>query len=153
MCLALYLGADHPLPLIPYPELAEGAMDSPTWPLEAPRFHVAPLSPEQEVVRRHFRVEHLVYAGSYEECGCGFQYGREFPIAETCERELRAAAESVAALVEYVREHRVRELFTCWHGEEADLVTQERGFPIDRLAAPDFHFRQGEWIELVMELA
>ena len=148
MCLALYLGAERPLPLLPYPELPAGALDSPTWPLEAMRFHTAALHPEQEIVRRHFSVPHVVYAGSYEGCGCGFQYGREYPEDQTCERHLLVAAESLAALAEYLRRRRVRELFSGWHGEEAELLGRVRGVTVEELIASDAPFPLGQWCEL-----
>src|SRR5688572_14621997 len=62
MCMALYLASDRPLPLIEQREIPKDALSSPTWPREAQRFHTALLRPEQEVVRSHFSLPHILYA-------------------------------------------------------------------------------------------
>jgi GGDEF domain-containing protein len=84
--MALYIASDTPLPLIQQREISKDAMSSPTWPREAQRFHTAQLRPEQDAVRSHFSLSHVLYAGSYEGCGCGFNFGREYPDAEGDER-------------------------------------------------------------------
>jgi hypothetical protein len=61
MCLALSIASDHKLPIIPQRDIPEGAMDSPTWPQEAQRFHTAILLPHPEVIRSHFTHPHVLY--------------------------------------------------------------------------------------------
>lgn len=77
MCMAIYIASNDPLPIIQQREYSKDAFSSPTWPREAQRFHTATLRKEQEIVRTHFHYPHVLYAGSYEGCGCGFSYGRQ----------------------------------------------------------------------------
>lgn len=124
-------------------------MSSPLWPREAQRFHTAPLRPEQEAVRSHFSLPHVLYAGSYEGCGCGFNFGREYPEAEDDEEHLIAARESVAELVRYVRNSGVREIYSCWFDDEVKPTTHERALTPDTLALPDFFFCEQELVRIV----
>ena len=106
MCLVVYLAADAPLPLVP-------------WDAECPAFHVAPLSPEETAVAARFTKPHVVYAGSHEGCGCGFDYGQW----EGEKRdEVAAARASVRALGEYLAAATAAvgpvELYACWGGDQ-----------------------------------
>lgn len=144
MCIALYIASDRPLPLTPQPvSVAEGT-SSPTWPQEAQRFHTATLQPAQEAVRSHFNHPHVLYVGSYEGCGCGFNYGRECPDVEVDAAHLTAARESVAELVRYVQYSGVREIYSCQFDDEAKPVTRRRTVTLQLLASPDFVFGDRE---------
>ena len=62
MCLMVYIAAHEALRKV-------------DWVEAAPAFYVADLSPDERRVDSQFRTGNVVYAGSYEGYGCGFQYG------------------------------------------------------------------------------
>ena len=66
MCMVVYSGSDARLR---------------TWPFDAakPGFHVTEVPAQDEAVKAHFSKPHVYYAGAFEGCGCGFQYGRQYP--------------------------------------------------------------------------
>ena len=148
MCMAIYIASDRLLPVIEQREIPKDAMSSPTWPREAQRFHTAPLHSEQEAVRSHFSLPHVLYAGSYEGCGCGFNFGREYPDAEDDEGQLAAARESVAELVRYVRDSGVREIYSCWFDDETKPTAHERTITLETLASQAFFFREQELLRI-----
>ena len=148
MCMVLYIASDRPLPLTKQPEYPKDCTSSPTWPREAQRFHTATLQPKQEAVRSHFSHPHVSYAGSYEGCGCGFNYGREYPEAEDDAEHLTAAHESVAELVRYVRDSGVREIYSCWFDDETKPTVRERTVTPEMLASPDFVFGEQELLRI-----
>jgi len=146
--MALYIASDQKLPVVKQREYPEDVMSSPTWPREAQRFHTAELRPEQEPVRSHFGCEQVLYAGSYEGCGCGFNFGRDYPNIEDDAEHLTAARESVAELVRYVCASRVREIYSCWFDDEAKPTVDERTVTPEALAAQDFFFREQELLRI-----
>lgn len=146
--MALYIASDRPLPLIKQSEYPKNSSSSPTWPQEAQRFHTAELRPAQEDVRLHFRFTHVLYAGSYEGCSCGFNYGREYPMHEEDPKHLSAARESVTELVRYVRESRATQIYSCWFDEEAKPTAHERTVTTEILGAQDFFFRNQELLNI-----
>jgi hypothetical protein len=148
MCKALYIASDRPLPVTKQPEYPKDCTSSPTWPREAQRFHAATLKPTQEVVRSHFSHPHVLYAGSYEGCGCGFNYGREYPEAEDDADHLTAARESVAELVRYVRDSGVREIYSCSFDDEAKPTVHQRTVTPETLASPQFIFGDLELLRI-----
>jgi hypothetical protein len=148
MCMAVYIASDRPLPLTKQPEYPKDCISSPTWPMEAQRFHTAELRPAQEAVRSHFQFPHVLYAGSYEGCGCGFNFGREYPSDEDDPKHLTVARESVADLIRYVRESGVRQIYSCWFDDEAKPTAHERTVKPEALAAQDFFFREQELLSI-----
>lgn len=79
MCLCVYLGADVSLTEIP-------------WAPAAPSFHVRPLTEDEQVVRQHFSMSHVYYAGSRENCGCAFAQDPHDEELDDQEREAAKAA-------------------------------------------------------------
>jgi hypothetical protein len=148
MCLALFVASDRPLHVIEERAYSKDAMLSPTWPREAQRFHTAVLRQEQEGVRSHFGYPNVLYAGSYEGCGCGFNYGRIYPDAEDDVEHLTAARESVNDLVRYVQDSQVREIYSCWFDNEAKPIVFQRTVTPEMLAAEDFFFREQELLHI-----
>ena len=148
MCLALYIGSTRTLPLIPYPDYPRSALASAEWPQMAQRFCTAELAEEEQVVRRHFSMPIVVLAGSYEGCSCGFNYGRQYPGYENEKEDLRAAQESVSALVAYIRDNQVRELYACWFGDESLPHETERRVTIAELSSATFFFREKELLHV-----
>jgi len=148
MCLALYLASDHSLPIIPRRESPKDAMSSLTWPREAQRFHTAALGSPQEAVLPQLSRKHVLYAGSYEGCGCGFNFGRQYPDAADDAEYLTAARESVAELVQYVRDSRVQEIYSCWFDDETKPAVHQRAVTPEMLSSPDFFFRELELLKI-----
>lgn|SRR5450756_1437946 len=151
MCKALYIASDRRLPVTRQPEYPKDCTKSPTWPREAQRFHTAVLKPTQEVVHSHFSHPHVLYAGSYEGCGCGFNYGREYPEAEDDAAHLTAACQSVAELVRSVRDSGVREIYSCWFDDEAKPTVHQRTITPETLASPEFVFGDRELLRIDYE--
>jgi hypothetical protein len=106
--MAIYIASDEPLPLV---DDHKGAM-----------LYTTPLRDEQDqAVRRHFSKPHVVYAGSYEGCGCGFF---KLEAADYIDPEdVEACRGSLSALAAYLsdalRQGGAVEVFTCWEGDQA----------------------------------
>lgn len=63
MCLALYAGSDSPRPA------------TEPWDADRPAFHAVPVVDPPPAVRAQLGSRFIVYLGSHEQCGCGFQVG------------------------------------------------------------------------------
>lgn len=117
MCMVVYIGSDVPLQ---------------TWPFDPaePAFHVTDVPAGYEAVKRHFSKPHVYYAGAYEGCGCGFQYGRAFERAQYVPEQVAAADACRAAVGAYVREalgaQASVEIYACWSGDEAEPPSARR---------------------------
>jgi hypothetical protein len=134
--MMVYLAADAPLPLVP-------------WDEQKPGFHVDEISESEEGVREQFQKPYVVYVGSHEGCGCGFQYGK-WPEGTQEAGELALCQASKAALSDYLTEQaglvgRV-ELFACWDGDQEAIVEHQRSFAPGELAKPEFFFLEKELI-------
>jgi hypothetical protein len=139
MCMAVYLASDSPLELL-------------AWNEAEPAFHVTALSAGDERVRRQFETAHVVYVGSHEGCGCGFQYGAYPPDElELGEREKRRR--SLEQLAAYLRRQVGRvgalELFACWEGDQEASPEHRRTLTPASLEADDFFFREKELSRVV----
>lgn len=133
MCLMIYLAADAPLRSV-------------DWDESAPAFNTSAVTPDEECVRRQFSKRYVVYAGSHEGCGCGFQLGEHPEHTEPAEAALRRA--SLQALAAYLRAELTRagtiELFACWDGDQEAPPEHRRELsPLD-LEAETFFFLQKE---------
>src|SRR3989442_9294001 len=105
MCMMVYLAADVPLREI-------------AWDTAAPAFNTTPLAPDELRVPRQFSKEqYLIYAGSYEGCGCGFQLG-EYPPEYTEPDEMAQRRTSLHDFAAHLREELRRvgtiQVFACW---------------------------------------
>lgn len=134
MCVMVYLAADTPLREI-------------AWNKAAPAFNATPLAPDKLRVRRQFSKQHLIYAGSHEGCGCGFQLG-EYPPEYTEPDELSRRRRSLHDFAAYLREEIPRvgaiEVFACWDGDQEAPPEHHRGLTPSALEADDFFFLQKE---------
>ena len=74
MCYMLYLGSVNSLPTVPIPDwnLIDFAANG--WLEQVPRLVVTELKEYNEKARYQFTEPNVVNAGSYEGCGCGFNY-------------------------------------------------------------------------------
>ena len=104
--MVVYIGSRSPLPLI-------------LWQQEAPAFNVTELTEHEVPVYRHFAMPHVRQAGSHSSCGCGFNEGREYPESYVDPESERAdALRSSSQLARYVRENKVKQIYSCWSGDE-----------------------------------
>ena len=132
MCLVVYVASASQLPLI-------------AWRDDAPDFNVTEVTAHEEPVRRHLPLPHVRQAGSHTGCGCGFNEGREYPEAyDDPAAEPVDAVRASGLLAQYVREHHVERIYSCWSGEEGDPQEFERHVAPEDLIADDFFFRQNE---------
>jgi len=140
MCLALYIAADRQLPLIP-------------WDEKAPVFHVRDLSAKEQVVRPHFSKPYVYYAGAHEGCGCGFNYGRQYPELEADAGELKAARESVARLSAYLSDAVAAggavEVLACWEGDQAKEPQRGRRLTPEEVRLDGFYFKEEQEMLIV----
>lgn len=146
--MMLYMGSSKPLPIVRAWDVPKEVYSSPTWPREAQRFHTKALEQSEEIVRSHFSLPHIVYAGSYEGCGCGFSYGREFEESEDDLDHLTAARESVAELVRYIQDSKAGEIYSCWSDDLGKPTVYERAVTPRMIAAYDFVFRERELLKI-----
>lgn len=139
--MVVYIASRSPLPLIPFRA-------------DAPGFNVTELNDHEQPVRPHLTLPHIVQAGSHTICGCGFNEGREDSgVYDDPTAERTDALRSSAQLAQYIREHRVEQMFSCWSGDESEPPKfQRRVTPAD-LVAPDFFFREGELFSVHDETA
>ena len=138
MCLAVYLAADEEPPLVPWDETHPG-------------FHVVALAGEpDESARRQFSKRYVVYLGSHEGCGCGFDYGQDPEAVEPEEDE--ASRRSVSALVDYLKPLLARlgtlELFSCWEGDQGVEPLSRRCITLSAIGGDSFCFQQKELLHL-----
>jgi hypothetical protein len=134
--MVAYVAARAPLPLIPFRE-------------DAPAFNVTELTEDEQAVRRHLVLPHVRQAGSHTGCGCGFNEGRAYP--ETYDNpaaERADALQSSARLAQYVREHRVEGIYSCWSGDEGEPREFDRRVTPEELVADDFVFRERELLTI-----
>jgi len=95
--------------------------NDPSWPSKVIPFSVEQLTDSNMAVSRHFETQIVRYAGSFEGCGCGFNasYAPEWydPVKE--DDHYIAGVESRRLLREYVEQHKIRQIYACWSGDEA----------------------------------
>ena len=133
MCMAVFIGARSPLPLIP----------------DKTSFNVTALDAYEELVRHHFAVPHICHAGSHTGCGCGFNEGREHPgLAADPVAERASSMASSARLAQYVREHRVGQIYSCWSGDEGRPQEFNRRIRVEDLTRENFFFRERELLDI-----
>ncbi len=134
MCMMVYLAADEPLRTL-------------DWDDANPSFYVSGLSPDEERVKRQFGSGKIVYAGSHEGCGCGFQYG-EYPPDDYEPDELRRRRRSLSEFARYLRQELARlgriEIYACWDGDQELAPEHGRTLTPSSLELDDFFFRQRE---------
>ena len=138
MCLMVYLAASEPLPLLP-------------WREDRPGLHVEAL-PREHAAGAQTTLPALHYAGSHQQCGCGFQLGLEFEGQEPPDDAARVR-ETLAAFAAYL-EHQLRqrrqvEIMACWAGAEAEPPQSCRSITPDDLRRPDFRFAESERLTVV----
>ena len=134
MCMMVYIAADIPLRLVAWDDLA-------------PAFNTSVLAPDEERVRRQFGKSHVVYAGSYEGCACGFQLG-EYPPDSGDSQEREQQRTSLREFADYLRQELARvgpiELFACWDGDQEATPEHRRALGPSVLEQDSFFFLEKE---------
>ena len=132
--MMIYLAADAPLREV-------------AWDKAAPAFNTTPLAPAELRVRRQFSKQHLIYTGSHEGCGCGFQLG-EYPPEYTEPDEIAKRRGSLHELAAYLREELPRvgtiQVFACWDGDQEAPPEHHRRLTPSAIEADSFFFLQKE---------
>jgi|SRR6266850_6024371 len=121
MCLALYIAASKPLPVVP-------------WDPKKPTFHVVPLPETMEDVRKLLPYPHIYYVGSHEGCSCAFNYEHEFKSA----LELRDYLRKALTVTDEI------EGFSYRPGQERLNVLHSVTISPGGVALPEFFFQDGQ---------
>jgi hypothetical protein len=121
MCLALYIAASKPLPVIPRNP-------------KKPAFHVVPLPENMQEVRALLPYPHIYYVGSHEGCSCAFNYEHEFRSA----LELRDYLRKALTVVDEI------EGFSYRPGQETLDVLHSVIISPSGVALPEFFFQDGQ---------
>lgn len=139
MCMMVYLASDLPLRTIP-------------WDKAAPGFTTSALASSdkdlEKLLRRQFTKPHLLYVGSYEGCGCGFQLS-EYPAESSEPADLALSRRSLRDFAAFLRDELPRagtiELFACWDGDQGALPEHRRALTPLSLEADNFFFLEKEF--------
>ncbi len=134
MCMAVYIAANAPLPLVSWDEDRRG-------------FHIEQLSREDdEKVRSQFSKPYVYYAGAHTGCACGFDYGRNSKYQDDVEE----SRQSVASLSEYLaREtalHGDIELYACWEGDQAEEPVMRKVVTPEEIGGESFWFEERQFL-------
>jgi len=105
----IYIASDYELPLVP-------------WTDPEQVFSVLELHPSHQCVTNQFSKPFVYYVGSYEGCGCGFDYGRWAIIDDDGLERYNLSRKSVEQFSIYLAQAIEKvgdiELFACWDGDQ-----------------------------------
>lgn len=143
MCMMVYLAGDLPLREV-------------AWNEDAPAFNASPLAPNDQRVLRQFSKPHVIYAGSHEGCGCGFQLG-EYPAEYVDPVEMSRQRQSLRQFAAYLREETARvgalEVFACWDGDQEAVPEHQRVLTPSSIESDSFFFLEKELSIIAPEAA
>lgn len=136
MCMMLYIGADVPLPIIPFNE-------------SAPSFHTELLSENDSKIVTHFSTAHVLYAGSSEGYGCGFQHSlidsnrNWLNVEDQYDDDFRMNMQQLYVYVKDVLKRGSKvELYACWDGEFEDTPMSKENLSFQELINKDFYLKE-----------
>jgi hypothetical protein len=134
--MMLYIGSDKPIPIIPFKE-------------NAPGFHTEKLSGNDSTIANHFSVKNVLYAGSSQGCGCGFQHSildsntGWLNVEDEDDKDFRM---NMQGLFEYVREALKKgakvQLYACWDGEFEDSPLSKEAISCKDLLNKKFYLKE-----------
>jgi hypothetical protein len=136
MCLILFGGANHLLPII---QRNNDNLD----------FHAIELLPRDKFVKQIIPKLYVRYFGTFEGCGCLFNFGREYPEYENEKEELEAANEMRLKLLNYLAVNSVEILYSCWDGQKYTEHPITREIKIEDIARADFIFQENEIMKII----
>ena len=137
MCMMLFIGSDIPLSVKSFNE-------------DAPGFHTEILNEENRIVIKHFSTKHVLYAGSSEGCGCGFQHAlidkdnTWLPVIN--ENKSDELNNDMTQLHEYVtnliNQGGNVELYACWAGDYEEVPLSQLDVHSEELLSRDFFLKE-----------
>ena len=133
MCLCVYVASDREL-------------RTDEWVKASPAFYLESITTRDEVVRSVFTLRHIYYAGSHEQCGCGFEKDyEEIDDIELRQSNYTGLSERISDVVS--RGERI-EIFTCWEGQQNRKPEIFGTKFLGQLTEPSFNFRTLEFLEI-----
>ncbi|MHB8868086.1 MAG: hypothetical protein ACYC6T_02470 [Thermoleophilia bacterium] len=137
MCYALFIGTDEPLAVVD-PAVADDC------------FHLEPPGARHGVVLGYFAKPHIVYAASWQGCGCGwFPDAMPFQSAKKRLEFNRKTAECVERLrlllVDLLQRHDSVELFLTWEGELDEAPSRRLALAPGDFEAAALPMEQGDF--------
>ena len=144
MCLVLYIGSDVDCPLLEPQDFTSVDRDDDSWPTKVVPFSVQELAGDEKSAAKHFDTKIVRYAGSFEGCGCGFNasYAPEWDEPATEDNQFLAGKESRRLLREYVEQHRIRQIYACWSGDESIETEASIDITPDMITDQSFQFSE-----------
>lgn len=134
MCLCIYIGSPHELPLVP-------------WAKSDPGFHVDLLDPEDgtyATIMERLNTTHIYQLGGYMGCACPLFYSPRY------ESDLSERIHDVRAMLEYLMlqlsEGPLKLFATSW--DEFPEVYPQRSFTLMQPVDGSFEFPENEVLEL-----
>ena len=124
------------------------------WKKDAPAFHVAELSQDDQAVRKHFRKPRVYSVGSHEGCGCGFKYGQRPPEDDKDKQDDAAARESVRHFAEYLSaavEQADVQIYACWDGDQEDPPLFQATITPAEVGGDTFELKEKELLTVVKQ--
>lgn len=144
MCMMVYLASDHPLP-------------ESEWDKENPAFFVTSNDQCIDDVKQNFTKQYVYYAGSHENCGCGFaymsdeycrsiRYGDPDDLIDALRANLqgRASIQRLREYLEMATELGPVELYAVWSGNEALEPVQRLEVDPSYFGGEEFKFEE-QW--------
>lgn len=135
MCMMLYIGSDIVLPIVPFKE-------------DSPGFHTEELCENDLKISGHFSTKNILYAGSSQGCGCGFQHSlidnnTGWLIVEDEDEDFTT---NMLQLHEYVKNILEKggkvELYACWDGEFQDAPMSREDISLQDLIDKRFYLKE-----------
>jgi hypothetical protein len=134
MCMALYLGSSTDPPIIEFDE-------------KSPSFNTKVLEEKELGLKRHFSLINVIYIGSDEGCGCGFNHALLddngwLPVIN----ENQNNAENQRKLFEYINasfyNQEYVEIYGVWNGDPKLKPVINEEIDLELLLHPDFFFKE-----------
>ena len=133
MCLAVFLAAEHDLPVV-------------VWSQDRPRFNAGPLEHFEESVRGKVSLPVVHSVGAHTGCGCGFlNDGAERP------DDVRRSRAALAAYAAHALRNGPVELYVCWNGDVEDGYHQQLTLAVDELTGREDWLEEGTHVRLVSQ--
>ena len=136
MCMMLYIGSNIPLPIIPFNEIA-------------PAFYTESLSENDTTVAKHFSTNYVLYAGSSEGCGCGFQHAlidhgpNWLDVVDEYDDDFQKNMQQLYEYVKVVIDNGGKvEIYACWDGEFEDAPLLKENISYKELINDDFYLKE-----------
>lgn len=134
--MMLYIASNISLLVIPFNE-------------NNPAFHTEQLGENDEMIKKHFSNDYVLYADSSEGCGCGFQHALInnntdwLYVVDEEEEGYRRNMQQLREYVESVVEKGGKvELYACWDGGFEDTPLSKEAISSDELTSCDFYLKE-----------